>query len=84
MVRRPQSGDKQNHDNDPKGSLIEAYWKDNHTGGAFKKIGSQRIGRMRCSFAWVGGVHDFGHVVIVQRLGMTVNRVTPTALRRAD
>jgi hypothetical protein len=38
-----QFGDKDNHDVYPKGSLIEAYWKDNHTGGEFKKIGSQRL-----------------------------------------
>jgi hypothetical protein len=39
----PQFGDKENHDNWPKGSLIEAYWKDNHTGGEFRKIGSQKL-----------------------------------------
>jgi hypothetical protein len=39
----PQFGDKANHDNYPKGSVIEAYWKDNHTGGEFRKIGSQRL-----------------------------------------
>jgi hypothetical protein len=39
----PQFGDKANHDNYPKGSLIEAYWKDNHTGGEFRKIGSQKL-----------------------------------------
>jgi hypothetical protein len=39
----PQFGDKANHDNYPKGSLIEVYWKDNHTGGEFRKIGSQKL-----------------------------------------
>jgi hypothetical protein len=38
-----QFGDEGNHDVYPKGSLIEGYWKDNHTGGEFKKIGSQRL-----------------------------------------
>jgi hypothetical protein len=38
-----QFGDEDNHDVYPKGSLIEAYWRDNHTGGDFKKIGSQRL-----------------------------------------
>ncbi len=39
----PQFGDGANHDTYPKGSLIEAYWKDNHTGGEFRKVGSQRL-----------------------------------------
>lgn len=39
----PQFGDKANHDRYPKGSVIEAYWKDNHTGGEFRKVGSQRL-----------------------------------------
>ena len=39
----PQFGDRANHDTYPKGSLIEAYWKDNHTGGDFRKVGSQRL-----------------------------------------
>lgn len=39
----PQFGDEKNHDTYPKGSVIEAYWKDNHTGGEFRKIGSQKL-----------------------------------------
>jgi hypothetical protein len=41
--RFPHFGDEKNHDVYPKGSVIEAYWKDNHTGGEFKKIGSQKL-----------------------------------------
>ncbi len=39
----PQFGDEENHDTYPKGSVIEAYWKDNHTNGEFRKIGSQKL-----------------------------------------
>jgi hypothetical protein len=39
----PQYGTKESHEVYPKGSLIEAFWKDNHTGGVFKKVGSQKL-----------------------------------------
>jgi hypothetical protein len=39
----PQYGTRSNHDLYPQGSVFEGGWKDNHTEGEFKRIGSRTL-----------------------------------------
>jgi hypothetical protein len=39
----PQYGTRSNHDEYPVGSVLEGWWRDNHTGGEFKHIGSRTL-----------------------------------------
>jgi hypothetical protein len=36
-------GTRSNHDSYPRGSVFEGSWRDNFTGGEFKKIGEQKL-----------------------------------------
>jgi hypothetical protein len=39
----PQYGTRANHDDYPEGSVFEGWWRDNHTGEEYKRIGSRTL-----------------------------------------